>query len=89
MHLKEKCSSSDASQFLKTDLEVVHRAWGSIRRRFRRRGIRTPRQLIVNPRVYITSCLASAGTHEQEPILVGTTQEGPKNSGHEEAISLP
>jgi hypothetical protein len=52
MHLKEKCSSSDASQFLKTDLEVVHRAWGSIRRRFRRRGIRTPRQLIVNPRVY-------------------------------------
>ena len=51
MHLKQKCSSPDASQFLKTDLEVVHRAWGSIRRRFRRRGVRTPRQLIVNPRI--------------------------------------
>jgi len=51
MHLKQKCSSLDAGQILKTDFEVVHRAWCSIRRRFRRRGIRSPRQLIVNPRI--------------------------------------
>ena len=51
MHLKPKCTSSDTDQQLKTDFQLVQRSWGTIRRRFRRRGIQTPRQLIVNPRV--------------------------------------
>ena len=51
MHLKPKCTSSDTDQQLKTDFQLVQRSWGTICRRFRRRGIRTPRQLIVNPRV--------------------------------------
>ena len=50
-HMKSKCTSSDADQQLKTEFELVQRSWGTIRRRFRRRGIRAPRQLIVNPRV--------------------------------------
>jgi hypothetical protein len=51
MHLKSKCTSSDTDQQMKTDFELVQRSWGTIRRRFRSRGLRTPRQLIVNPRV--------------------------------------
>ena len=51
MHLIPKCTSSVTDQQLKTDFELVQRSWGTIRRRFRRRGIRTPRQLILNPQV--------------------------------------
>ena len=47
MHLHQKAAAPEASQELVSDVATVARAWGAIRRRFRRRGVRVPRQLLL------------------------------------------
>ena len=46
-HLRHKASAPEASQQLVDDVATVARAWAAIRRRFRRRGVRAPRQLLL------------------------------------------
>ena len=48
-HLRNKASAVDASTLLKEDVSAVGRAWNTIRRRFKRRGVHVPRQLVLNP----------------------------------------
>ena len=48
-HLRNKASAVDASTLLKEDASAVGRAWNTIRRRFKRRGVHVPRQLMLNP----------------------------------------
>ena len=50
MHLRQKAAQVETDQQLAEDVDTVARAWAAIRRRFRRRGVRTPRQLILDPR---------------------------------------
>ena len=47
MHLRQKAAAPEASQELISDVASVDQAWGAIRRRFRRRGVRVPRQLLL------------------------------------------
>ena len=47
MHLRQKAAAPEASQQLVSDVAIVGRAWTAIRRRFRRRGVRVPRQLLL------------------------------------------
>jgi len=47
MHLRQKAAAPEASQQLVSDVATVGLAWTAIRRRFRRRGIRVPRQLLL------------------------------------------
>ena len=47
MHLRLQVSVPGASQELIEDIRVVTGAWAAIRRRFRRRGVRLPRQLLL------------------------------------------
>jgi hypothetical protein len=46
MHLRQKAAAPEASQELISDVAIVQ-AWGAIRRRFRRRDVRVPRQLLL------------------------------------------
>jgi len=48
-HLRNKASTEDADAQLIEDVSVVGLAWNTIRRRFRRRGVQVPRQLVLNP----------------------------------------
>ena len=45
-HLRNKASTEDADAQLIEDVSVVGLAWNTIRRRFRRRGVQVPRQLV-------------------------------------------
>ncbi len=47
MHLRCKASAPGADQSLVQDVGTVSQAWAAIRRRFRRRGVRAPRQLLL------------------------------------------
>ena len=47
MHLRQKAAAPEASQQLVSDVATIAQAWGAIRRRFRRRGVRVPRQLLL------------------------------------------
>ena len=47
MHLRQKAAAPEASQELIRDVATIVQAWGAIRRRFRRRGVRVPRQLLL------------------------------------------
>ena len=47
MHLRRKASAPGADPSLVQDIEAVAQAWTAIRRRFRRRGVRAPRQLLL------------------------------------------
>ena len=47
MHLRHKASAPGADPGLGEDVATVSRAWAAIRRRFRRRGVRAPRQLLL------------------------------------------
>ncbi len=46
MHLRQKAAAPEASQELISDVASVDQAWGAILPRFRRRGVRVPRQLL-------------------------------------------
>ena len=46
-HLRHKASAPEASQQLVEDVATVTQTWTAIRRRFRRRGVRAPRQLLL------------------------------------------
>ena len=46
-HLRQLASSTGEADHLRQDVACVASAWGAIRRRFRRRGVRMPRQLVV------------------------------------------
>jgi len=46
-HLRRLASSAGANDELRQDVACVASSWGAIRRRFRRRGVRIPRQLVV------------------------------------------
>jgi hypothetical protein len=48
MHLKQNASASAASQELVDDVKTAQ-SWTAIRRRFRRRGVRILRQLLLGP----------------------------------------
>ena len=50
MHLRQKAGHAETDRQLAEDVDTVARAWAAIRRRFGRRGVRTPRQLILDPR---------------------------------------
>jgi hypothetical protein len=50
MHLRQKAGHAETDRQLAEDVDTVARAWAAIRRRFRRRGVRTPRQLNLDPR---------------------------------------
>ena len=50
MHLRQKAAHMQANQQLTEDVTTVTRAWAAIRQLFRRRGVRTPRQLVLDPR---------------------------------------
>jgi ribonuclease HI len=47
MHLRHKASAPEADPRLVEDVATVARTWAAIRRRFRRRGVRAPRQLLL------------------------------------------
>ena len=47
MHLQSKASAPGADPSLVQDVMTVSQAWAAIRRRFRRRGVRAPRQLLL------------------------------------------
>jgi hypothetical protein len=47
MHLRLKASAPEASRELVEDVAAVAQAWAAIRRRFRRRRVRAPRQLLI------------------------------------------
>jgi hypothetical protein len=47
MHLRMQASAPGASQQLVEDVDAVARTWAAIRRRFRHRGVRMPRQLLL------------------------------------------
>ncbi len=47
MHLHHKTSAPGADPRLVEDIATVARAWAAIRRRFRQRGVRAPRQLLL------------------------------------------
>jgi hypothetical protein len=47
MHLKQNASAPGASQELVEDVKTIAQSWTAIRRRFRRRGVRMPRQLLL------------------------------------------
>ena len=49
-HLQQRANTPEATDRFKLDLAVVTSAWPSIRRHYRRRGIRAPRQLVRDPR---------------------------------------
>ena len=49
-HLRQKAAAPEASQELISDVVTVAQAWGAIRRRFRRRGVRVPQQLLLGAR---------------------------------------
>jgi len=46
-HVRQLASSAEADDQLRQDVACVAASWGAIRRRFRRRGVRMPRQLVV------------------------------------------
>ena len=46
-HLRRKASAPGMDPSLVQDIEAVAQAWIAIRRRFRRRGVRAPRQLLL------------------------------------------
>jgi hypothetical protein len=46
MHLRQKAAAPEASQELISDVATVAQVWGAILRRFRRRGVRVPLQLL-------------------------------------------
>ncbi len=46
MHLRMQASAPGTSQQLIEDADTVAKTWAAIRRRFRRRGVRLPRQLL-------------------------------------------
>jgi hypothetical protein len=50
MYLRQKAAHMEANQQLTEDVATLTRAWAAIRRRFRRRGVRTPLQLVLDPR---------------------------------------
>jgi hypothetical protein len=47
MHLRMQASAPGACQQLVEDVDTVAKTWAAIRRRFRRRGVRLPRQLLL------------------------------------------
>ena len=49
VHLQAVAAAADAPPQLKSDVEILSKAWTAIRRRFKRRGVRVPRQLILDP----------------------------------------
>ena len=50
MHLSRRASASDADEDFRSDLKQVTASWAAIRRCFRGRGIKQPRQLVLDPR---------------------------------------
>jgi hypothetical protein len=50
MHLRRRASTPDADDVFRSDVDQVAASWAAIRRRFRGRGIRQPRQLVLDPR---------------------------------------
>jgi hypothetical protein len=49
-HLSRLASASDADEDFRSDLEQVTASWAAIRHCFRGRGIKQPRQLVLDPR---------------------------------------
>jgi hypothetical protein len=50
MHLRQNAAHIQANQQLTEDVITVTLAWAAMQRRFRRRGVLTPRQLVLDPR---------------------------------------
>ena len=50
-HLQTAATAPETSQQFRDDVTLLSQAWAAIRRRFRRRGVRAPRQLVLDPRV--------------------------------------
>ena len=49
-HLRGRASAAEADAQLQADVEALGASWAAVRRCLRRRGIRYPRMLVVNPR---------------------------------------
>ena len=49
-HLRRRTAAPGIDSRTQSDMECVTAAWTTIQRRFRRRGIREPRQLVLDPR---------------------------------------
>ena len=52
VHLRQGSSAPGAAERLELDMDVVNSAWSAIRRRLGRRGIRQPRQLVLDPHAH-------------------------------------
>ena len=48
-HLRRRTSAPDGDVAFRNDVDIVSASWTAIRRRLRRRGIRQPRQLVLDP----------------------------------------
>ena len=68
-HLLEKRNSSEADEQVIADFATVQLSWSAFRRRFRRRGIRTPRQLLVSPLTNPIVWLVPERMHSNPPWL--------------------
>ena len=50
-HLRWRAAAPDADEVFRSDVDRVAESWAAIRLRFRGRGIKQPRQLVLDPRV--------------------------------------
>ena len=50
VHLRGRASAPGAADQLRADVETVEASWPAIYRRLRRRGVGSPRMLVINPR---------------------------------------
>ena len=53
-HLRRRAAAPDADEVFLSDVDRVAASWAAIRRRFRGRGIKQPRQLVLDPRAQPT-----------------------------------
>ena len=69
VHLRRQTSASGADEGLKLDMTHVNLAWTAIRRCLARRGIRQPRQLVLDPRAHPPVWLLPASLRGQARAL--------------------
>ena len=65
VHLRQRSSAAGADERLKQDMADVNSAWSAIRRRLGCRGIRQPRQLVLDPHAHPPVWLLPASLRRQ------------------------
>ena len=71
-HLRRRASQPEASEQTRSDVECLASAWGAVRRRLARRGIKQPRQLVLDPHapsvVWLVPSTLPRRPHWLEPL---------------------